>query len=118
MRSDRYVRLLNRLVDAARSPRLRRSRAHRRGASALPELVAPVSSARARRLASRLAALQDVLGDHHDLVVARAWLADAARETERPLVAFVAGELAGVMRARQDDLRRRWPRVWPALDTK
>jgi CHAD domain-containing protein len=158
MRSDRYVRLLNRLVEAARSPRLRRQRAHRRGAAALPglvrtpwkrvrkaarhmdrkaadtelhqlrikakraryatEAVAPVSGAHARRLASRLAALQDVLGEHQDLVVARGWLADVARDTDRPQLAFVAGELAGVMRARQDDLRRRWPEVWRTLDTK
>jgi CHAD domain-containing protein len=156
MRSDRYVHLLNRLVDAARSPRLRGARRRQRGAKALPalvrkpwkrvrrraraldrsspdaqlhqlrilakraryatEAVAPVSGARARELASRLASLQDVLGEHQDLVVARAWLADAAAGTDRPEVAFVAGQLAGLLRARQEGLRRRWPKVWRRLD--
>ena len=40
------------------------------------ELVTPLVGRRARKLAKRLGALQDVLGDHHDRVVAAALLRD------------------------------------------
>ena len=50
-----------------------------------------------KRLARRLAALQDVLGDYNDAVVAAEWL--RARPMSEPASAFQAGELAGTLDA-------------------
>ena len=47
------------------------------------ELVAPIAGKKATNAAARFEGVQEVLGDHQDAVVARAWLADAARMPSR-----------------------------------
>ena len=64
--------------------------------------------ARARRRAAE--ALQEVLGEYQDRVVARAWLEDIA--ADRLDLAFVAGELAARCSFEQDDLRDRPRAAW------
>ncbi len=76
------------------------------------EAVGPVAGKDMRRLARRVAALQDHLGDHHDAVVAAAWLRGAARESADPAVAFAAGELAASFTADARRLRSSWSRLW------
>jgi len=77
------------------------------------EAVTPVVGGRARQLARRLSDLQDVLGAHHDSVVARQWLHEAAATASNE-EAFVAGELAMLLHQDSHDLRARWTTVWRA----
>lgn len=81
------------------------------------ELAEPVLGKAARRLASRAADLQGVLGDHHDAVVAEQWLSDRmaqATNGARSSVEFAVAEA----RRRQEELRAQWPAAWKALDRK
>jgi CHAD domain-containing protein len=82
------------------------------------EAVVPLGGKPARRLAKACAELQDVLGDHHDAVVAEAWLREAAGRTRRGALALVAGELVAAERAAAGADRGRWREVWRALDRK
>ncbi len=75
------------------------------------EAVEPVTGAKTRRLARRASQLQDVLGEHHDAVVAAQWL-DAAATTSDTEEASVAGELAATFRAEAAALRRHWRKAW------
>jgi len=77
------------------------------------EAVAPVVGKPARRFARRVATVQDVLGAHHDAVIATAWLGETATSVE-PVDAFAAGMLVGVLRAHEHRARTEWPDVWRA----
>ena len=77
------------------------------------EAITPVAAPSVRQLAERVSDLQDVLGEHHDAVVAASWLrAVATTAVDDPHVAFAAGELAASFS--RDALRRRgdWERSW------
>jgi CHAD domain-containing protein len=80
------------------------------------EALAPVFGKRVSRFASAAEALQEVLGEHQDAVVAMAWLADRGIEAEDPAVAFTAGRLAELESASRDRARRRWPKAWKRLE--
>jgi CHAD domain-containing protein len=81
------------------------------------EAVTPVAGKPARRLAEAAAGLQDVLGDQHDAVVAKAWLRKAAGSGRRDQ-ALVAGELVALQRASAARDRSRWPKAWKACSAK
>ncbi len=80
------------------------------------EAVAPVFGRRAREFAEAAVALQDVLGEHQDAVVAASWLRDAA--TGSPGRAFVAGQLASIESEDARAARAAWPAAWKALSRK
>jgi CHAD domain-containing protein len=100
----RFRKAVRRLGDEPADAELhkvrRRAKQARYALEAAADLVAGAS--RAARLAERL---QGDLGDHQDCVVARQWLADAARD--HPDAAFAAGQLAGLLCAEQRDIRDR-----------
>jgi CHAD domain-containing protein len=79
------------------------------------EAVSPVFGKRAEAFADAAADLQDVLGDHQDSVVTRAWLREAA---EGGADAFVAGELAALEAQAAAEARAAWPKAWKALSRK
>ena len=79
------------------------------------EAVSPVFGKRAEAFAEAASGLQDVLGDHQDTVVARAWLRQAA---ESGADAFVAGELSAVEAQAAAAARAAWPKAWKALSRK
>lgn len=81
------------------------------------EAVASSLGMPAQRFARRAAALQDVLGEHQDAVVAARWLREhAAALRDAPIEqSFVAGELTAVERRAGDDSRAEWPAVWKRL---
>jgi CHAD domain-containing protein len=146
MRSNRYLALLDRLIEAAREPalaldvdvddlelanfarrpwrklrkavkalsdepsdhELHRVRIRAKRARYAAEAVAPVFGKRARSFARAVAAIQDVLGEHQDAVVAGEWLRDHASGR----AAFVAGELVATERAAARSARDEWPHVW------
>lgn len=155
LRTPRYLRLLDRLVDTSRMPAVRPDAtgpAHEHVAGLLTgpwrhldrtvralagdppdaalhelrvrtkrlryacEAVAPVADAQIPKLARRAAALQDVLGLHHDAVVAAAWLREAAQRCATRPEAFTAGELAGLLRAEELSTRVAWPGAWRRLE--
>ncbi len=80
------------------------------------EAVEPVFGKRARDFAREAAALQEVLGEHQDAVVAQAWLRGSAAGGGRR--AFVAGELAMLERQAAAAARGRWRGVWKRLARK
>jgi CHAD domain-containing protein len=86
------------------------------------EAVAPVVGPKAKKAARRVAAVQDVLGDHQDTVVAEerlrahlARLAPAEGQTAAPdvvRVGFALGALVGDERAERAARRAEWPAAW------
>lgn len=152
--SDRYLDLVELLIEAARNPRLtadasapaaellpalarRPWRALRRGVQALPEdppdedlhrvrilakraryaaeAAAVVAGMPASRFAKRAAALQTVLGEHQDSVVARDWIREAAGAGRR---GFVAGVLYGLEQAHGGRARDEWSGAWSKLSER
>lgn len=91
---------------------VRRAAKHVRYAA---ETVEPVLGRDARRLARRFGRLQEVLGEHHDAVVARAFLlAEGARAGSRAGEnAFTYGVLFAAEDARAAAARARFAEVWP-----
>jgi CHAD domain-containing protein len=79
------------------------------------EAAAPAFGKRAERFADKVAALQDVLGEHHDAVTACACLRRLRRRSKMraAAAALLAVETVSMARARND-----WPGVWRALDRK
>lgn len=81
------------------------------------EAAAPLLGGRARAFARAAAALQEVLGDLNDAVVAEAWLRGWAQRSRPAPAAFAAGELAGLERAAAQQARARWRRAWKELSS-
>ncbi len=76
------------------------------------EAVASVAGKQARKMASAVAGLQGVLGDHQDAVVAEAWLREAA--ADEGVSTLVAGELIALERVEAEECRRAWWAAWRA----
>jgi CHAD domain-containing protein len=82
------------------------------------ELSAGVLGKDAKRLATRLEDLQEVLGDLQDTVVAEQHLRRMARNGLSSRAAFAAGTLVGVEQdARRQDCAK-WPAVWKSARKK
>jgi CHAD domain-containing protein len=79
------------------------------------EAMVPVFGKRAARFASAAEALQEVLGEHQDAVVAASWFADRGTTAGDPAVAFTAGRLAELETAARDRARDGWPKAWKRL---
>jgi CHAD domain-containing protein len=75
------------------------------------EACVPVFGEPASRFAREMARVQDVLGEHHDGVVAGAWLAKTAQECS-PGQAFALGRLAEIEHAAANRSRADFGRVW------
>ena len=80
------------------------------------EALVPVFGKRAVRFASAAEALQEVLGEHQDAVVAMAWLADRGMEADDQAVAFTAGRLAELETVSRDRTREAWRKSWTRLE--
>jgi len=80
------------------------------------EAVAPVCGRQAYRFAAAIAAVQDILGDHQDTVVAEAWLRANGAALSPACVA--AGELIAAQRREQTRLREKWPKAWKRASAK
>ncbi len=66
--------------------------------------------------ATAVAAVQDILGDHQDTVVAEAWLRNAGAGVSPACIA--AGELIAAERLERARLRSQWPKVWKRASAK
>lgn len=113
-------RRLRRSVRAAgRRPsdaELHQIRIKAKGVRYAAEAAVPVSGRPAARMGRAAAALQTILGDHHDAVAAEEWLR-GQRNLSEP-AAFLAGELAAEQQKRQAELRAQWRGVWDRLNRK
>ena len=81
------------------------------------ETLAPVIGKQARAFGRAMKALQDVLGEHQDAVVAEEWLREVAAKAEGPET-FIAGELASLERLDIERTRSAWPDVWQKANKK
>lgn len=72
--------------------------------------VAVVFGHQAGRFAAAIAAVQAILGDHQDTVVAEAWLRATGAALSPACVS--AGELIAAERTERPRLRSGWPNVW------
>jgi CHAD domain-containing protein len=81
------------------------------------EAVAPVVGKPAARFAAAVEAVQDVLGNHHDGVVAQEWLRRAAADAPGRS-ALAAGLLVAAERDAASRGRTEWQAVWDRLDRK
>jgi len=80
------------------------------------EACESVYGKRARRLARAMANVQDVLGEHHDAVVAGAWLAKTAHECS-PTEAYAIGMLAQIEHGCAATARAEFRLLWRRVDT-
>jgi CHAD domain-containing protein len=92
--------------DALHAVRIRAKRARYAAEATIPVFGKP-----AQRYARAMADVQDVLGEHQDAVVARAWLTKTASECS-PNEAFAAGMLAERETKAAHAARTRFPEVW------
>jgi CHAD domain-containing protein len=81
------------------------------------EAAEAVVGKKASRVAASAEGLQTQLGDHHDAVVAEAWLRIRAKGVS-PKVAFSAGLLAGEQIRRQQLYREDWRAGWVKVDRR
>ena len=75
------------------------------------EATIPVFGGAARKFARAIATVQDILGEHQDAVVARAWIAKTAGECSAT-EAFAAGMMAEVEARAAHAARAEFPAVW------
>jgi CHAD domain-containing protein len=81
------------------------------------EAVAPAVGKEASRLASAVAGVQSVLGDHHDAYVADAWLREAIGDLDAAQV-LAAGELVSLQMLEAARLEQEWPKAWKKASAK
>jgi CHAD domain-containing protein len=81
------------------------------------EAAAPAAGKQARRLAEAIADVQGVLGDHHDAIVAEAWLRQAVAEAD-VMQALALGELVAAERAEAATCREEWRAAWKKANRK
>jgi CHAD domain-containing protein len=80
------------------------------------ELAAPELGRACAELVKGAKALQDVLGEHQDAVVAEERIRAFVAKTSAPASAFAAGRLVERQRARRAASRREWPGAWARLE--
>jgi CHAD domain-containing protein len=103
------------LTDPPADADLHRIRILAKRARYAAEAVAPVVGPGAVSFARSAAKLQTILGEHQDSVTAQAWLRGTRIGGRR---AFVAGELIAMEHIAAEDARKKWTKVWKALDRK
>jgi CHAD domain-containing protein len=110
----RLAKLVGRLGKQPDEEEIHRLRIALKRARYAAELAAPKGSARKRFLADARA-LQSVLGEHQDAVVAEQRLRKAAVDDLRTAAAFAAGRLAERQRLRRARTQERLPAAWKRL---
>jgi len=114
---DRIDRAVDELDDEPPDVALHDIRKRAKRARYAAEAAAPVAGKPARRLASALADVQDILGDHQDAVVAGQWLRDALAAAS-PRQTFVIGQLAALEQADANASRAAWRDAWKSASRK
>jgi CHAD domain-containing protein len=110
-------REVEQLSDPPRPEELHQVRIRAKRCRYASEAVAPAIGKEASRLASAVADLQGVLGDHHDAYVADQWLRDASAELDAPQV-LAAGELISLQMLEAAHLEQEWDKAWKTASKK
>jgi CHAD domain-containing protein len=110
----RLERRAVKLRTGATDPELHRLRILAKRVRYGAEALEPAFGRRAESFADAAAALQDILGEHHDAVVAASWLRETAIGSS-PAVAFAAGLMASHQQRLARRSRAAWPRMWKRL---
>ncbi|MGZ4318896.1 MAG: CYTH and CHAD domain-containing protein [Gaiellaceae bacterium] len=105
-----------RLNWASTDAELHRTRILGKRARYAAELAEPDLGKRAARVEKRAAALQDVLGEHQDAIVAEARLRELLAKTSSSGAAFAAGRLVERERTRRSEARAALPKAWRKLE--
>jgi CHAD domain-containing protein len=92
--------------EALHSTRIRAKRARYAA-----EATIPVFARDARRFGRAIARVQEVLGEHHDAVVAHAWISKTAHESSSS-EAFAAGMMAEMETRAAEVARADFPEIW------
>jgi CHAD domain-containing protein len=87
-------------------------RRHAKRARYAAEAVEPAFGKPAREFVRAVTAVQTVLGEHQDAVIAAQWLRDAATRGPDERAAFAAGELAAAERGYAHAARDAFPAAW------
>ena len=110
-------RTVEHLSDPPRPEELHQVRIRAKRCRYASEAVAPAVGKEASKLASAVAALQGVLGDHHDAYVADQWLRDASAELDASQV-LAAGELISLQMLEAAEREQEWPKSWQKASKK
>jgi CHAD domain-containing protein len=110
----RLAKMVGRLAKLPDEEAIHRLRIALKRARYAAELAAPKGPVGKRFLADARV-LQDLLGEHHDAVVAEQRLRGAAVEDVRTAAAFAAGRLAERQRRRRELVQERLPAAWKRL---
>ncbi len=110
----RLVRAVEKLDPAPDDAAVHRLRIKLKRARYAAELSG-ADGGRAERFLSRAKALQDLLGEHQDAVVAERRLRELALAGVSASEAFVAGRLAERQRVRRERVAKRLPKAWKRL---
>jgi len=105
-----------RLNWASTDAELHRTRIFCKRARYAAELAEPDLGKRAKRVEKRYAALQDVLGEHQDAIVAEARLRELLAKAPGAGAAFAAGRLVERERMRRAGARAALPKAWRKLE--
>ena len=82
------------------------------------EAAAAASGKKVAKAAREVAALQEILGELHDAVVAEAWLRDRSAATRiHETALFATGELVALQRDAAERARTGWPAVWRRVES-
>ena len=114
-RARKIVRKLPERPSDAQLHALRRTVRNGRYAA---ELAAAGGDRKAKRYAKRAKALQDVLGEHQDAVVATAMLNDVARDLSRPAARTACAALVEIQAGRRVAARDRVAEGWKRLEAR
>jgi CHAD domain-containing protein len=110
-------RSVEQLSDPPRPEELHQVRIRAKRCRYACEAVAPAVGKEASKLASAVAELQGVLGDHHDAYVADAWLREASTELDASQV-LAAGELISLQMLEAARLEQEWEKSWKKASKK
>ncbi len=91
-------------------------RVHAKKCRYAAEACEPAFGKPARRFAEAMAKVQEILGEHHDAVVAVEWLSKTAHECS-PAEAYAIGMLAQIEREVADAARAAFAAAWARADT-
>jgi CHAD domain-containing protein len=124
--TPRVARTWRKLRDAVRQAgddpsdaQLHRIRIRAKRSRYAAEALVPVIGKPAEEFAEACEEVQEVLGDHHDAVVAQVWLRKAAAAKGAPgPSAIAAGELIAAERGVAARRRVEWKAAWAAVDRK
>jgi CHAD domain-containing protein len=82
------------------------------------EAASAATGKNAAKFAREVAALQEVLGELHDAVVAEAWLRERSAAPRVHEALFAAGELVALQRDAAERARTDWPAAWKRVEER